>query len=583
MSESLLSDVEQSLIQEVSSKDLMEATRTIAQWERLSGTSQEAESFDWIENELERFGLDVNRYKHPALVSWPEEASITLHTGDGSQWSPDCATHAFGTSTGGDGLSGELVFVGTPTVDNLDQASVAGKIALIDGIITPHSNRIVESFNVEGSVWIAGSRFHERGLSPIWGTPTPETASLLPTTPSVSILAEDGVKLKAMAEAGPVHAELQTKVHQAWAQIPLITGDLRPADAKDDKFVLFSGHVDSWYYGAMDNGTANATMLEVARILSGHRDLLRRGMRLAFWSGHSHARYAGSAWYADNFWRDLNDNCVAHVNVDSVGARDATILSEGNSMAELREFTSDAIEAIAGQRLSARRFGRSGDQSFWGHGIPSTLMSLSEQTADAVDPALAALHHTISGGASLAGGLGWWWHTPEDLPDKIEPDLLVRDASIYLLILSRLCSRPVLPLDYRPTVGDLAERVASLQGAAGDHFRFDPLPELLEELSAKLDAFYNDIGTLADDDEADRLNRSLMALGRALIPVDYTATGRFDHDLAVPTSPLPGLAAAADLPGLDPESGDYHYLVTSLVRERNRVEYGMRSALAALQ
>ena len=583
MSESLISAVEQALIDEVSSDYLMEATRTIAQWERLSGTPQEAESFDWIERELDRFGLDVNRYHHPALVSWPEDATLTLHSGDGTPWRPDSATHAFGASTDDVGLSGEIVFVGAPTAENLRQVDVAGKIVLIDGIITPHSNRIVESFDVAGSVWIAGSRFHERGLSPIWGTPTPETASLLPITPSVSILAEDGETLKTMVEAGPVRAELQTKVHQAWAQIPLITADLNPATAGDDRFVLFSGHVDSWYYGAMDNGTANATMLEVARILSGHRGLLRRGVRLAFWSGHSHARYAGSAWYADNFWRDLHDNCVAHVNVDSVGGRGATILSEGNSMAELREFTGDAIEAVAGQRLSARRFGRSGDQSFWGHGIPSTLMSLSEQTADAVDPALAALHHTISGGASLAGGLGWWWHTPEDLPDKIDPDLLVRDASIYVLILSRLCSLPVLPLDYRPTVGDMTNRVASLQEAAGDHFSLDPLPELLKELAAKLDAFYDDIDTLADEGESDVVNTSLMALGRALIPVDYTATGLFDHDLAVPTSPLPGLAAAAELPGLDPESGDYHYLVTRLVRERNRVEDGARRALAALQ
>jgi len=142
---------------------------------------------------------------------------------------------------------------------------------------------------------------------------------------------------------------------------------------------MLSGHVDSWYYGAMDNGSANATMLEVVRLLARRRSALRRGLRVAFWSGHSHGRYAGSARYADHAWQDLHDHCVAHVNVDSTGGKGATVLTEGNSMAEMRSFASDVIEAVAGQRLSPRRFGRSGDQSFWGHGIPALLMTLSEQ------------------------------------------------------------------------------------------------------------------------------------------------------------------------------------------------------------
>ena len=37
------------------------------------------------------------------------------------------------------------------------------------------------------------------------------------------------------------------------------------AAAQDDSFVMFSGHHDTWYYGVMDNGGANATMLEVSQ------------------------------------------------------------------------------------------------------------------------------------------------------------------------------------------------------------------------------------------------------------------------------------------------------------------------------
>src|SRR3712207_9281217 len=37
------------------------------------------------------------------------------------------------------------------------------------------------------------------------------------------------------------------------------------------------------------------------------------------------------------------------------------------------------------------------------------------------------------------------------------------------------------------------------------------------------------------------LNGCIVALGRALTPVNYTATGEYDHDLALPAQPIPAL------------------------------------------
>jgi hypothetical protein len=307
-------------------------------------------------------------------------------------------------------------------------------------------------------------------------------------------------------------------------------------------------------------------------------------MRVAFWSGHSHARYAGSTWYADTFWHNLHDHCVAHVNVDSVGGMGATVLSEGNSMSQLRGFGSAAIEQIAGQRLAARRYGRAGDQSFWGHGIPAMLMSLSEQPPENADPVLLALHHQISGGAGGGGGLGSWWHTPEDTVDKIDPDFLRRDATIYTLLLYRLCTLPVLPLDYTAVVSDLNAVVAVLRAKVGDHLDLNPITDELSRLDSAVNRLH---ATIAASDTADArasaaLNRCLVRVGHALIPIDYTTSGPFDHDGAVPTQPLPALQPAASLGTMDSESDAYHFLVTRLVRERNRILQGLREATAAI-
>jgi hypothetical protein len=399
----------------------------------------------------------------------------------------------------------------------------------------------------------------------------------------------EGARIKAILERGPARARMETRVYRGWKHLPCLIGDLRaPGDGPGaDTFVMLSGHVDSWYYGAMDNGSANATMLEVARLLAARREPLQRGLRVAFWSGHSHARYAGSAWYADAFWQELTDRCVAHVNVDSVGGRGATVLSEGNSMTELRAFASEVIEQIAGQRLSARRYGRAGDQSFWGHGIPSLLMALSEQPAENADPVLLALHHQISGGAGRSGGLGSWWHTPDDTVDKIDPAYLTRDASIYAVLLHRLCTADVLPFDYAAVVRDWQSAVRDLQAACDGQFDLGPLAAQLTALEAAIRQLADRITAMrktgADEGGATRINRCLVRLGRALIPVDYTRSGRFDHDLAVPTHPLPGLHPAMRLRMLTPGTDEYEFLRTGLLRERNRAASAVQEARRAVE
>ncbi|HLJ61387.1 MAG TPA: M28 family peptidase [bacterium] len=571
---------ERTLVEAVSADRLMAATRAISQWVRLSGTPDEAQAFDWIEERLRAYGLETSRYLHPGLVSWPESATLTASAG---AVRVPCATHAFAVSTPRGGLAGPLVYVGRGTDEELRRVDLRGKIALVDGIIAPNKNLAVEATGAAGSVWIAGTYLHERALSPVWGTPTPETARLLPTTPSVSVTGHEGARLRDLAQAGPVEVHLDTRVYRGWKQLPCLVGDLRAAQAGSDAetFVMFSGHVDSWYYGAMDNGTANATMLEVARVLGARRADLRRGFRVAFWSGHSHARYAGSAWYADHFWHDLHDRCVAHVNVDSVGGRGATVLSEGNSMGELREFASDVIEQLAGQRLSPRRYGRAGDQSFWGHGIPSLLMLLSEQPAEHADPVLLALHHQISGGVGKSGGPGWWWHTPDDTVDKIDPAFLKRDAEIYAVLLYRLCTAALLPIDHGPVLADLHDTVRDLQAACGDRVDLSPVARELAALRSTVEELRARAAAAATDAEASAINRARMGISRMLIPVDYTRTGQFDHDLAVPTSPLPGLQGAHRLASLSPGTDEYEFLLTRLVRERNRTAFAVREARRA--
>ena len=552
---------ESELAAEVSAATLMTHVRAIGSLERESGSPGEAQAFDYIERALKSWGLEVERREIDAYISLPQAAHLTLADGTVVPG----LTHSFSTSV--EGLEGELVDVGDGRPEDLARA--AGKIALIRGLATPGKAWAAQQAGVLGHVHVLMDHLHNMIVTTIWGTPAPETAGRIPARPCLSILGADGQRLRARLAAGPVRLRMTTRVRTGWMPIPHLVGEL--PGRQEDRFLLFSGHVDSWHFGAMDNGTANATMLEVARLLAGRRDRLRRGIRFAFWSGHSHGRYAGSAWYADHAWRELHQRCVVHLNVDSTGARGATDYSVLHATEDAGAFAERVVADVTGQRSRARRFSRAGDQSFWGAGVPSAFMSLSGLPRQ--DTELSRTMERLVGSA----GFPWWWHTKDDTLDKIDADVLVLDTKVYLAAALRWLNAPVLPLDHGRAAQSLVAELEALQAAAGARFDLAPALDAARGLRARLERLAEVVAT-APASRHESINRGLMRLSRLLVPLAYTTGDRFAHDLALPLPPLAGLQPARELATLDPDADAFKFARAALVRERNRAVHALDSA-----
>lgn len=534
---------------------------------RLSGTPEEAQAFDYIESQLRSWGYDVNRHASDALVGYPLTASLTL-LGDAP-----AVIHVNGyslsPSTGPDGVTAELMHVGAGMSSDYAGKDLRGKIAISQGLAMPAKELAAAAAGAIGQIHVNDEHIHEMCISPIWGTPIPETAGLLPKVPAVAIARPDGERLLAALHSKAVMVRLVTEPHRAWTKIPCLTAEL--PGVKSDEFVLFSGHVDSWHYGVMDNGTANATQLEVGRLLSERRGELHRGVRLAFWSGHSHARYASSAWYADAFWHDLHERCVCHVNIDSVGAKGASVLEEAPAMAETYGFGKQVLRDTVHVEADYRRISRSSDQSFWGHGVPTLFASLSEQPRD--DSTTGAALAQLLGGGGKSGGLGWWWHTTEDTIDKIDMGNLVRDAGIYAETLWRLTTGERISFDPAAGANEIAQAVTAYDDIAGSALDLSRTAALATQLERAIRE------ACLEARAAGEANALVMALCRLLIPVNYTRTGPFEHDLALGISPVPGLSDVSKLATLAPGTDQFFFQRTKLARERNRVEHALRAGL----
>jgi hypothetical protein len=574
----MLSSTEQEIVKSVSRERLMADTQAIARWVRLSGTEDEHKAFEYIADVLRQLGVEPTLYAGYGYISLPVSAQLRAR-----QKELRAITHSMAASTPAQGVQLTAVYMGNGSAGDYAARDVRGKAVMIDGIAMPAKVLAAERAGAAACVFAnQDEHVHEMIVSGTWGSPTPADKHQLPRIPVVSLGSVDGDILRDMLKAAqPVEVHLVTQVSTRWTQIPTLVAQIHGAE-EPEKFVLFSGHVDSWHYGAMDNGSANATMLETLRTLLPYRQTLRRGLRLAFWSGHSHGRYAGSTWYADNFWEDLHDNCVAHINVDSVGGQNATVLSEAPAMAEMQPCAAQVIGALTGVEFRGTRFGRAGDQSFQGHGIPSLFMSLSEQPATRGDSAA----EMFGGSPARSGGLGWWWHTVEDTVDKIDPDFLVRDTQIYAAITYRFLAEAVLPLHIRAAAANLLGHLRTWQQKAGQRFDLSRVVERAEEVErlaaqfqARLDAGADQLETTA----IRRLNEIIAAVEKPLVRLNYTQSDPYGHDPALSEPPVPLLSPIDALVSSDAASDAEYEILTLLVRRRNQVLHELAEGQRSLR
>jgi len=557
--------ITEALCAAVSAPVMMRHLEEFALRVKLSGTGDELQSFQYLERCLNGYGYQAALLSHDAYISLPGRARMEWTAGTES-FVPRSITHSFSCSSPAGGTRGRVV---------LEHDDVRGKIALIDGMANPAASHRATQAGAIGQIHISvHEHIHEMCISPVWGNPTHETRWALPRTVVLSVSKADGEALKARIMHGQdVQAVLHAEVETRWRKIPLLVAERMPENMPDAPFVLLSGHHDAWYYGVMDNGSANALMLEVARVLIAGRARWKRGLRLCFWSGHSHGRYAGSTWYADNYWQELADRCVAHVNAESAGAKGATVLADAPASAELHTLARDAIRAEAHSETDGLRMGRAGDQSFWGIGIPSLFMGVSEQPAGTGDNPGAAV---FGGSARKGAGYGWWWHTPEDTIDKIDPEFLVRDTRVYVQALERLLNDEILPLDYVAHAEYLTAYLQALELELSG--RFD-LSRLLRGAADLRDHACR----LKHCTDAGKVNRALMAAARALVPMDYTSGDRFSHDPALPQQPYPALDPLRLLAKTPAGSDDAKFVEVAARRAFNRVASALHEANAALE
>ena len=574
------SELESALLPSVGFDDGWALLERFSSLVRESGSEDEHVAGAYIASELARMGIEHVVYEPELYLSLPRESRVDVG-GDRIEAKPP----SFAVPTGPQGLHARLVYVPSAkatgqrdlfaTGPGSDLPDLEGAIVLTDGYAMPAVVSRFEAAGAVGQIYInPGENIHWGICTSIWGAPTTRDLSRKPRTPVIAVNQPDGRRLRELA-AGEDAATVRIHValEEGWYPCKLPVVRIR---GKSDDFMLVHGHYDSWDVGIGDNAVGDATLLELARIFSGAREL-ERSLWIAWWPGHSTGRYAGSTWFADTFALDLRKRCVGAINIDSPGCWHATEYDDVMWMAEAGPLCEAAIRDATGKEARRLRPLRAGDYSFNQIGLTSFYMLLSNIAAE--ERAELGFYPTGGCGGNIA------WHTEDDLMDVAERENLERDLAVYVTSIARVLDARILPYDFRATVEELSEALMTYDQAAEGLIDLQPASDELERLASALAYLYDWLDADEPTDaEADEINGLFVELSRILVPIGYAETGRFEHDPALPRAPIPRLARIPELAATrDGDSDLLPFLQTEVKRAVNHVANAFYEATRAVE
>jgi hypothetical protein len=559
---------------------------------RESGTAEEEQAGNYLVERLRELGIPVTLHTPDLYISLPERAELTV-VASGERKSLRARPPSMARSTGDQPVVAEVCYIpsryaaGTSSLFDIPDAAragdtgsdpVKGRIVLTEGFSMPGPVQAFERRGAVAQIYIhPGKNIHEGICTSIWGAPTADSIGRKPTTPVVCINHSDGEALIADVQRGTVRAEIKTWLREGWMRCLLPVAEIR-GQTDPDEFLLLHGHYDSWYEGIGDNATGDAALLELARLLWNFRDRLKRSVRVAWWPGHSTGRYAGSTWYADTFADEIDEFCVAQLDIDSPGCADATAYEEVMGMAEADALCKASIQDALGLPSQRVRPLRAGDYSFNQIGPTGLYMLLSNIP---IEERKRRGYYAVGGcGGNIA------WHTPEDRMPVADLEILRRDLAVYVTTIVRILNAPLHPFDYAAAVEEIRGVIADYGRAAGGEIDFAPMLDGLAGLAADIRGWREEAESrisrsATDASERRHLNGVLRSLARHLVPLNYARGERFDHDPALKFGAVPRLEAAASLASAPADLKPF--IKVGLVREMNKVRAVVRAARRELK
>ncbi len=218
-----MSDPRDALCDSVDGPVLMGHMRELARWVKLSGTPDELASLRYFEARMAEYGYRTKLLLHDAYISLPGAARVEV-----DNQVLTSITHSFSRASPPGGITGRLVYVGDGEDTDFAENDLRGAIVLTEGIASPAQAARASRAGAIGQVQISPhEHLHEMCVSPVWGSPSPETLAHLPSTVVCTVSHDDGGLLRErLARGEQPRVTLHAEVDTGWRKTPILVAEL---------------------------------------------------------------------------------------------------------------------------------------------------------------------------------------------------------------------------------------------------------------------------------------------------------------------------------------------------------------------
>lgn len=533
--------------------DLVGRTARYAVPGRLSGSEELESVLARVGEDLRGLGMVVHEERVRVLTSRPGRALVrigaTIYPGQSAAFAGPVAESR-----------GAAVAAAT-----VDHQAWPDRVVVVHGLPRPDLVALAEASGARALVALVG----ERGpclvsVSPVWGSPTPWTVGNLPALPVAVLSGEVALALGRLLESAwqdgqaPV-LTISAGVDTRWRDVPLVTADLA---GERDALVLAGAHADAWYEGAMDNAAGMAALVETATAMAAS-GRPTRALRLAFWPAWEDGGGGGGQAYADSHWQELERKASAYLEVADPGGAGNTELDRLGGTPELGFLLQNAIAEVTDEPWRPALAPAPFDRSFLGVGVASARL----------------------GGGHGPGDLprGPLWHGPGDRVEALDARLLGRDAAVAAHAIAAAAAMAAEPIDALAGARALAVAVGAWQRRLMGRLDLSGAVARSERLVERVETLERAGGRRTTPARADEAAQAMRALGRLLVRLGFTSSGRFEAGSALPLEPLPTLGACESLLGSPPGSAPADLANVAAVRARTAVEVSLDEAIEAAE
>lgn len=539
--------------------------------ERLSGSPEMTKATEFIAEKLKEYGIESHIDHFPMYQSFPGEAELKVTAP--KEWTIQTRPVCHIKSTSEDGIEGELLYLGSGTYEDYEGKDVKDKIILTDMNWSPgrpEKARIAWEMGAKALIIMnwgkADSDLIQMGaVKTQWGNPTPESDKDIVDLTVISISRKDGEALKELCLQGDVKVWLKADATREWITASQPIGRVYGGKS-NGQYVLVGSHVDAWGKSAICNASGNAMNLEIARICKKYEAELDRDVVFCFWDGHEIAECGGSTWYADNYWKEMSENCLAYINIDNLAIKGTTVPGvEGQP--EMKQMLTEAIKEIWGEEgVWHHAYKGGGDSSFFGIGVPYISFA-TEYTDEMLEELNYAFYSP-------------WLHSDSDTLDKLDRDLLEGHAKYIMYILEKMISDKTVPYDLAALAEDIQSQWEQIKSKAGKSASL--ISDLEETVAVYVDALLK-LHQLKDCEEKIQTYNRLAMLCERQTAMFRCYSGRYGQDgcCALQTeNPIPALEQAMKKYN-QAEDGSHEYYLweTQILRVKHMVYDAMHYSI----